>query len=254
MKEEKFDDTKASSNNFEQELDSSKQVFLSVVSHQFRTPLNHIMGFSQIIMDEVGHPDSHVFASHIYASGERLLNMIEDIIYLSNLEKGDVKINAEYISIGDIERDIRKTVKNYFLAEDKSEVIDILWNVEEEISNTKVLIDRFKTNLIICQIIDNAIRFTKQGTIELSLSMSNDSELNICISDTGVGMSPEKLTSIYDAFSVEMEGYIFSSCGLGIGLTICKMLIQKMKGKIEIESELNKGTKVFIILPVSSNK
>jgi len=236
--------------NRAEESDRIKSVFFANISHEIRTPLNGIMGFSNILnQEEVTAEDRKKFTNIIIKSGEQLMHIIDDIIEIARIEVSTVKINNSGLNINDF---LINIVKSFNIDTSKNNIKVELFNelIEDE---NNIITDEFKLKKILQNLIDNAKKYTEKGYIKVYCKRDND-KIKICVKDTGIGINTEMHKIIFDRFRQEEESLARKYGGLGVGLSIVKKNVELLGGKINLESEKDKGSNFFFDIPFKKFK
>ena len=227
------------------ELDRLRNEFIANTSHELRTPINGIIGLSEFLM---GGGEGPVTASmreslsHIAQSGHRLAHQVEAILHFSNLDKPSLKVNLRPTNINHL-------VKEALQACDVQSLDNHLFiNNELATDLPKVMADARKLKHCFYQLLSNAIKYTREGSITLSAEIT-DREVIISIIDTGIGISQHKLEDAFAHFTQIAESGIKTKSGTGLGLAVTKQLVEQQGGKISVTSEPEKGTTFTITLP-----
>ncbi len=227
-----------------EEASKSKSMFLASVSHEIRTPLNSILGFTELLLKEEEDPRKREYLSTIYRSGEHLLNVINDILDLSKIEAGKMELVFEEY---DPKKLVEEVVKMYQPVAMKKG-INIFSDIRGSIPD-KAVGDVFRIKQILINLVSNAVKFTEQGYVKIALRREGE-YLIYSVEDTGIGIPKDKVEKIFEPFTQADSTVARKFGGTGLGLTISKKLANMMKGDLWIESELGKGTKVFLKIPV----
>lgn len=225
----------------------AKTEFLSRMSHDIRTPLNAIIGLTHLAEDE---QDMHVVKEYIYnieSSGEFLLGLINDILDMSKIENGDLKLKEEIFSKNEFSNSITTVIKPLMDAKD----IQFHFSMNGTVEN--IMADKLRFNQIFFNLLSNASKFTPVGgqvdfIIEDLPPKKDRIGLHFIVRDNGSGMSPEFIPHMYDPFSQERSKLNDSTKGTGLGLPIVKSLVEAMDGTISVKSELGHGTEFVIDL------
>jgi signal transduction histidine kinase len=215
-----------------------KSSFLANISHEIRTPLNAIVGFSRLIADVENVEDKMEFRRIIEENNERLLSLVNELLDFSKIEANMVRFDLQPIGLNDL----FKSVYNSFILRFSSEVQLINESLETE---HYIYADKNRMIQVFSNLLDNALKHTKYGSVRLGYKL-NGENVEIYVADTGVGILPERLDSIFNRFVKADENVQ----GTGLGLSICKMLIEKMGGQISVESVFGKGTTFKVTFPV----
>lgn len=216
-----------------------KANFLANMSHEIRTPMNAIIGFSEILLqDKSLNEDSQHHAETILNSGKNLLNIINDILDFSKIESGSISLENVCFHLENTTRDTVRTLE--FKAAEND--IELTCNVSRDLP-LRVMGDPTRIRQVIMNLMGNAIKFTRSGQVSLSVSSSNvPGEVLFRVTDTGIGMAPEQVDKVFDAFTQADTSTNRRFGGTGLGTTISKQLVEIMGGKIWVESEQGKGS------------
>lgn len=215
-----------------------KSEFVANMSHEIRTPLNAIIGFSELLSKTDVSTQQASYLTSIISGGKTLLGIINDILDLSKIESGKLEIQTESASIKAIANDI----KMIFEPKAKEKGIELRLNLSKNVPEY-LLLDEIRVRQIMLNIVNNAIKFTHQGYVQIDVDMMPDkSQLKLCISDTGIGIPKEQQSKIFESF-VQQDGQSNRKYGgTGLGLAICLKLIKLMNGNITLDSEEDKGS------------
>ncbi len=215
-----------------------KTLFLANMSHEIRTPLNSIVGFSQLLEERVCdkiEPEEKHFFDIIRSSNERLLKTVHGVLDVSRLESMSFERNPEALNLIEILEGI--TPNYYFPASEKR--LEIKFSFE--VKNPFIKADKYCIQQAISNLLDNAIKYTDEGDVSVSLKENKD-HLILKISDTGIGMSKEYQKHIFELFSQESVGYTKKYQGVGLGLALTKRYLDLNEIPIEVESKKGVGT------------
>ncbi len=227
-------------------LDKLKDQFLANTTHELKTPLNAIIGISESLSEDISEKLSSEQQEHlsiISLSARRLSNLINDILDISQLKNGDIKLNKKAVRISDIIRHLRLAFE--YLNHKKE--VTMRWNIPEDLP--LVVVDEDRIKQVLYNLLDNALKFTEQGEITTSVSVEEDM-LTVSIMDTGIGIAKDKHEDIFKAFYQIEDPLTRNNSGIGLGLSIIKQIIQLHGSKLMLESEENKGSKFSFTLPV----
>ena len=231
-----------------EKLDKAKSEFISIASHQLRTPLTAVKGYLSMILDEVYGKISQKTKKpmeSVYQSNERLIKLVNDLLNLSQLDAGKVKFEPAPASLGKIVKDVVEELR--LPIENKGLYIRMK---ELKSPLPKITVDQDHIRQAVLNVIDNATKYTEKGGIIIEL-LKIGNKLQIKISDTGQGMSKEELEGLFQMFSRAAAGTQFHAEGAGIGLYIAKKFVEMHKGRIYAESKGNgKGSVFKIDLPI----
>lgn len=230
-----------------EESDRLKTAFLQNMSHEIRTPLNAIMGFSQLLPDYFDDkPTLEKFCNIIQDRGEDLLLMINDVLHIARIEAGQITIHHVITDLYSI-----KTLLIENFTEIKKRLnktnIDLLFTIDESLLQKQIVIDDVKLKQVLTNLIHNAIKFTNEGSVTVTITDKN-TYLDITISDTGIGIPKEHIKNIFNRF-IQIHNSGKAQLGSGLGLSIVKGLLEHVKGSIHVSSELGKGTIFFVTFP-----
>lgn len=219
------------------EADKLKSAFIANMSHEIRTPLNAIVGFSKIIAETDDAADRNTYFSIVEANNERLLGLINEILDLSKIESGIMVFEDNPIKMKDFSEDLLHT-----LSFKCPPGVELVYQPAEE--ELVLLCDRNRLSQVFINLIQNAIKFTSKGSITFGFT-KEPSHLQFFVSDTGTGIPPEKLTTVFDRF-VKADNF---TQGTGLGLSICRSIVDRWGGEIWIESEVEKGSTFYFSFP-----
>ena len=234
------------------ELDDAKSQFIRVVSHQLRTPITVILGYLQMIMKgELGSVSDPLrdALNRIYMNAIRLRNLIEDVLNINILELGRLKLVKEPVDIIALLQDI---VSN-FRAEAHSKGLELIFINRTLYPKFHIMADRSKLTEALSNLVDNAVKYTKHGWIEVGFDRKGDSVL-IWVKDTGIGIPEEHKSKVFEKFIRLSNAKKMVPDGTGIGLYLAKQIIEAHGGKIWFESEVGKGTTFYVRLPVGKTE
>lgn len=227
--------------------DREKSKFLASMNHEIRTPLNAMLGFSELLRTEVESSRGIRYLKAIEESGNSLAELINDILDLSKIEAGHLELEKEPVRIREFASGLRLLFENQVGEKGLDFFVEV-----NSLCPEIVLVDSMRLRQVLVNLIGNAIKFTPTGHVKVDFSAKNsgsDGEMDLVVSvaDTGRGIAKEKQETIFKPFqqarlSDEMKG------GTGLGLSISKELVSLMGGRIELESELEKGSRFFVIL------
>lgn len=229
-----------------EEANRLKAIILGNLSHELRTPLNGILGFSQLLLDDITDEEQNDMMKMINTSASRLHKTLNSLLSITEIEANLTDVNLSYVEL----ELILDNILNQFYDVVNEKNIDL--KIENNIKNSIIYVDEFLINQAIFNVIDNAMKFTQNNEIKISLENSDSKNyLKLNIEDNGIGIQKDKLDSIFEAFRQESEGYNRKFEGIGIGLTITKKISKILKCKLKIKSEINKGTHVVLEIPVN---
>jgi signal transduction histidine kinase len=228
-----------------------KNAFLANISHEIRTPLNGILGFSNLLEVElalIDNPELFEYASSIQQSGERLLHLLNNIIDISRIEANDLEMKIMPHNVNTL---ISNAIELYaFKANEKG--IRLINNFNQDLL---VSTDSDTLTRVICEVLDNAIKYTEKGFIRIELvEDDSDGKLTLCIKDTGIGIDESYLPHIYEAFRQESLGYSRQYQGAGLGIPLAHRMMELMNGHIRIESQKSIGTTVYLDIPKANQQ
>ena len=231
-----------------QRLDKAKSEFISIASHQLRTPLTAIKGYVSMILEgSYGqiHDKTRIPIENIYKSSERLIKLVNSLLNISRIEAGKIKIDREMISL----EDIISSIVDELSVEAKEKNIKLIWKKPES-HFPKIMGDKSKIRQAILNIIDNSIKYTTEGFVSISLRINPKNKIVIEIKDTGLGMTKNESVRLFKSFSRGKAGNRFWTEGAGLGLYIAKKFIKMHNGTIRAKSEgRGKGSTFCIYLP-----
>lgn len=226
----------------------TKENFLANMSHEIRTPLTGILGFTNLLQKRPLDATSAEFVSSIQRAGENLMTIINDILDLSKIEAGMMRITPGIFSI----TGLINSVETLFLERAKEKGLTIYSSVDPSIPDT-LTGDATRLTQILVNLIGNAIKFTHQGKINIEVlnrsQMGQDIVLEFKISDTGIGIDKEKLHEVFERFNQGEDSITRNFGGTGLGLSIVKKLILLQNGDITVSSEKGKGTTFLFHIP-----
>lgn len=231
-----------------QESERLKTAFLNNISHELRTPMNGILGFLEFLEDP--HLEGELkeqFIRNIRVSSERLLNTLQDLIEISEIEAGDLKVKFQSVNLPQLVQYIFKI----YLPRAQAKGIDLNVHINLAPDRQVLWSDPSKIKGVLIHLINNAIKFTNSGQIDIRVEEVGN-QLEIAVSDTGIGMNKQDIATIYKHF-VQIEEHLTRKYdGLGLGLSICDAYSRCLNGKLAIESEVDKGTTVRLSVPFIS--
>lgn len=234
---------------YAEKANEAKSIFLAKVSHELRTPMNGILGISSIMKDMKLEPKAAKFVDIIHTSAENLLTIINDLLDFSKIKSGKFSLTIRQFNFFE---EITQTIELLRpIAENKS--LDLFYKIDEKIPSILYGdVDRIKQ--VLWNILSNAIKFTKEGFINVQIKLNNISnnkaEIEFVVQDTGIGIPDNKKDIIFDSF-MQLEPLMTRNYGgTGLGLSISKEIIDLMSGNIYFESKLGKGTTFFFTLNI----
>ena len=214
-----------------EELDRLKSAFLANMSHEIRTPLNSIVGFSSLLAETDDREERQEYIKIVETNNELLLQLVSDILDLSKIESGTFDFVRSDL---DVNESCMKIIKSMEMK--VPETVDLVF--EKYMPDCHIYTDKTRFMQVITNFINNALKFTKQGTIALGYEQTAPHEIKFYVRDTGVGIPKEKIDSIFERF-VKLNTFVQ---GTGLGLSICKSLVSQMGGKIGVESTEGEGS------------
>ncbi|SEQ87915.1 Signal transduction histidine kinase [Epilithonimonas lactis] len=231
----------------------TKENFLANMSHEIRTPLSGILGFTNLLQKRPLDETSKEFVSSIQRSGENLMAIINDILDLSKIEAGMMRITKGIFSINGLVN----SVETFFVERAKEKGLTISSKIDSSIPDT-LNGDATRLTQILVNLIGNAIKFTHQGNINIEIYNKQQTENEVIVgfkvSDTGIGIDKEKLSEVFERFNQGEDSTTRNYGGTGLGLSIVKSLIQLQNGDIEVISEQGKGTTFHFYIPYTIAK
>jgi PAS domain S-box-containing protein len=224
-----------------------KTNFLANISHEIRTPLNSVVGFSNLLLtNNLPNKVKEEYIEHINRNSEKLLQIIGDIIDLSRLESSQIEITYEEASLSSIVNEIIEEARQVIKRNEKPIILNVKNHFED--AGDLIFTDRVWLKRVLNHLMDNAVKFTLEGSVEFSYLLDNQNIL-FKIRDTGIGINKENLGRIFEEFRQEFDGHHRPFEGLGIGLTLAKEVIERMGGKIVVESEKGVGSEFSFSIP-----
>lgn len=226
----------------------AKTEFLSSMSHDIRTPMNAILGYSRLMKKELTDPRLLEYQEKIEKSGNLLLSLINNVLDMSHIDSGKTEIREEYVRLSELAASIR----DVFGTEAAKKDITLFYEIK--IEHDHVLADATKLNEIYMNIVSNAIKYTPAGgqveayMDELPCDRPDYACIRVKVSDTGMGISEEFLPHLFDSFTRERNTTLGKVAGTGLGLSIVKKLVDLLGGTIEVESEPGKGSTFIVTL------
>ena len=223
-----------------------KNTFLGSMSHQIRTPLSGILGFSDMLETElavIGNEQLYDYAKNIHESGSKLMNIITNIFDISNIEANILELNIIKCDANQLVSDVAK--KHTYVAKEKG----IIYKIKLDNNLPKINADVSSLNKVLNIINNNALSYTKKGFVTISTINNNDNTVSIVISDKGKGIDKQTLDGLRDSFDYKKHGSSLTYKNNGLGLILANRLVDLMHGKLEIVSQVGVGTDVSIILP-----
>ncbi|TAJ87200.1 GAF domain-containing sensor histidine kinase, partial [bacterium] len=236
-----------------------KDEFLSVMSHELRTPLNVVMGYTGMIKDRMLgeiNPEQEKALEKVISRARDQLTMISSILQATQLEAEGVKVESQEFSLGDFLGDLRSSYEGSFGKE-----LTLIWDYPSDLPVIKT--DSEKLKHILQNLINNAIKFTPQGHVAVSVTCLNGAvkgengkqlteEVKFKVADTGIGIAEEHLRIVFERFRQVDSSETRAYGGVGIGLYIVKRFTELLGGKVEVESELGKGSTFTVTIPCES--
>ncbi|MDA3929849.1 MAG: PAS domain S-box protein, partial [Prolixibacteraceae bacterium] len=233
-----------------EESDRLKSAFLANVSHEIRTPMNGILGFSELLEeDNVSQNQQHEYIKVIRKSGHQLLGIVSDILDISKLESGQLRITNEVFSVYDLFHESLLIFEDRIKKNSKSITIELKASADETVF---IKTDRLRLTQILQNLLSNAEKFTEKGSIEFGYEISND-HLHVFVSDTGKGIEYENIESIFDRFRQEDEAISKAFGGTGLGLSISKGLAKLLGGEISAKSKIGVGSTFSFFIKIEGS-
>jgi len=230
-----------------EENDRVKSAFLSTMSHELRTPLNAIIGLSELIESCDNWDEIHEFTQIINLQGNGLLEIIESIFEIIQLETEDADVDVVEIELNSFFNSLVSKFENR-RSFHKKENIELCYNPDENCKNPVILSDRKKLKIVIENLVDNALKFTKEGFVEYGYKRIDDS-IEFFVSDSGVGIDESKKHVIFERFRQADDSHTREFGGIGLGLAICQKIADRMGAELDFRSKSGEGTTFFFILP-----
>jgi len=233
-----------------EEANQAKSQFLASMSHEIRTPMNAIVGMSELLSGTSLYDEQKEYVEMIKISADNLLGIINDILDLSKIESGRLEIEETEFDL----RDVIEVTTISLATQASKKGLELLCHINPEIP-AYIISDPTRLRQILVNLIGNAIKFTEKGQIVVDVKTeerkNNRAILRFCVSDTGVGIPKEKQAKIFESFTQADNSTTRQYGGTGLGLTISKQLVEKMGGKIWVESEIGKGSNFYFTISCS---
>jgi PAS domain S-box-containing protein len=235
-----------------EESDRLKSAFLANISHEIRTPMNGILGFAELLKTPELTQDMHERYIHIIEqSGKRMLNIINDIVDISKIEAGQMNIHLEETNVNQLLKDLLV----FFSPEAQSKGLKLTVSANLPDEKSSIQTDYTKLAQVLTNLIKNAIKFTKSGSIEFGYNPNVvGTSLQFFVKDTGAGIPADQTEMIFERFRQGSVLLTRAYEGAGLGLSISKAFVDMLGGKIWVESELGKGSTFFFSLPLINTK
>ncbi len=230
--------------NEAEDANKAKSTFLANMSHEIRTPMNAVLGFSELLENMVTDKQQKQYLDSIRSSGKTLLSLINDVLDISKIEAGKMELQLNPVDL----KVICNEIKNAFEWKTKEKDLDFTLDIDNKLPRS-LLLDEIRIRQILFNLVGNAVKFTENGHVKISLSKrfkdKDESTLDLIftIEDSGVGISEKQQELIFDAFRQKEGQDIKKFGGTGLGLTITKRVVEILGGKITVESEPGKGSK-----------
>jgi signal transduction histidine kinase/DNA-binding response OmpR family regulator len=225
-----------------------KHQFMANMSHEIRTPMNAIVGMTRLLLAKTPKSEQLRYLSAIQLSADNLLVIINDILDLSKIEAGKIIIEHIDFSI----REIMQSVRDMLMLKAEEKKIDLRVYVDPAIVK-RLTGDPTRLNQVLINLAGNALKFTEKGAVEVNALLHKKEQgkvwLRFDVTDTGIGIAPEYVDSIFDSFTQAGTDVTRKFGGTGLGLTISRQLVNLMEGEISVRSELGKGTTFTVIVP-----
>ncbi|OFY93565.1 MAG: hypothetical protein A2309_09310 [Bacteroidetes bacterium RIFOXYB2_FULL_35_7] len=233
-----------------EEADRLKTAFLANMSHEIRTPLNGMLGFSDLLKDPtLTSEEREEYIEIIKNCGDHLLDLINDIIDISKIEAGQLIIDKSLVDINILLKEIHVSFEGIIKGKINKDVQILLTQMLEE-ETPKRMVDELRLRQILTNLIGNAIKFTNQGSIEVGCIQYDNTTLQFYVRDTGIGISQDKKEQIFQRFVQADNSFTKKFGGTGLGLAICQQLVELMDGKIWVDSEEGKGSVFYFTVSV----
>ena len=239
-----------------EESDRLKSAFIANMSHEIRTPMNAIIGLSGLLMnDDISQDEKEEFIRIIINNGNSLIRLIDDLLDISIIDAGRVRLNMQVIDISEIFSELYEIFSNKLnnLPDKK------LTLIKNSITDNKLEIytDHVRFSQVMSNLLDNAIKFTESGSVEFGydlLEVESTGHVRFYVRDTGIGLNKDQIDKLFQRFSrvSNTDKKLFR--GTGLGLSICKSLVEQMGGAIWVESEYHKGSTFYFSLPALSSE
>ena len=235
----------------------AKSQFMSNMTHDIRTPLNAIMGFTKIAMqDDVSCEDRCSYLEKVQTSAEQLLSIVDDVLVMNRIENGRIELKSENASLRKIVNDTADLVYTQMKEKDIEFIVKA-----DEISNDEVVCDRNHLSRAIMNLLSNACKYTQRSgkvlfEVKQTSADENKASYEIIVADNGIGMSEEFMERIFKPFERERSETVEKISGVGLGLSITKNIIDMMNGKIVVDSKKGEGScfTIYLDLPLAKEK
>ena len=237
---------------------AAKTVFLSNMSHDIRTPMNAILGFTDLALLDTGNADKmEEYLNKIKASGNHLLSLINDVLEMSRIESGKIDLSPTAVNIREFFSDLDSIMRGQ--AEAKGQILTV---DASGLKNEYVMVDRLRLNQVLFNLSSNAIKYTEEGgTIRIEALQTTGvidgrASYELRVRDNGMGMTPEFAEKVFEAFERDKDAEMKGIQGTGLGMAITKRIIDMMGGTIRVETSLGEGSEfiVNLTLPIASEK
>jgi PAS domain S-box-containing protein len=237
-----------------EESDRLKSAFLANMSHEIRTPMNGILGFANLLKQpNLSGEENKQYVDIILKSGERMLNIINDIVDISKIESGTMEMKMMDVDVNEQMNELFA----FFKPEAKSKGLDLRLKLDLSAQHSICETDGEKMAAVLTNLIKNAIKYTDAGSIEMAceyISKDHKPYLKFSVKDTGIGIAKERQKAIFDRFIQADIDDVYARQGAGLGLSISKAYIDMLDGEIHVESEKGKGSHFYFLIPWKSEK
>lgn len=225
----------------------AKAEFLANMSHEIRTPLNGVLGMLQLLRQEAPQEEKNEYTELAYDAGQRLLSLLNDILDFSKMEAGQLRLAHESFALSHV----FETVENVFRVKSYEKNLELFFCVEPT-APSKLIGDEARITQILFNLVGNAIKFTELGSVRVdawshpSRRFEHKTRIYLSVSDTGIGISDEKILNMFEQFTQSDASFSRKHEGAGLGLAIVKRIVGLMGGNISVESEVGVGTTVIV--------
>jgi signal transduction histidine kinase len=228
------------------EMDRLKSVFLASMSHELRTPLNSIIGFTGIMLQGMAgglNDEQQKQLTIVKSSASHLLGLINDVLDISKIEAGRIELSLEEFKIDDMMQDVVQTFSQ--MVSEKG--LDLITEVPE---NLVLFSDKRRVKQVFMNLVSNAVKFTDRGTIKIAARVLNGGKLELCVSDTGIGIKEEDMSRLFEPFQQVDMSLRKRHEGTGLGLYLTRKLADLLGGDISAKSQYGQGSEFIFTIPL----